>query len=610
MMQSSFVSSDQTRCGAVRCSLLIYILIVCCTQTLVAQEQSPATAPEPKASPTKSPREKQPATGNIKGRVMTDGGNAPANTVVNAVGVNSGTGATRTTRVDAKGRFVFDDLPVAVYTVMATAPGYIDEGVANGNLYELRRHLIGSEVTVRMIKGGVITGMVTNAKGEPIVGVTVGASLVGKRRDLPMSFAREGGNAETDDRGIYRLYGLPPGEYVVIAGGRGWFGRFVASGFENHAPTYYPSSTRDTAVPVTVRSGEEATGIDIGYRGLQGYSISGSVMQKLETPKGANVVIMRLWHVKSDSLVSIVTVNVGTPTRSFSFDGVADGEYDLSAIFFPDPISNGLSGSQRVTVKGSDVTDLAVSLTPLSSIEGVIKLEPKPAEEKCDKRGSHPTEILIQFKNESPNTRFRSVGLNYAGFTNMLDANSGFALRQLEPGKFRFDIGLPTEAWYLSEIKMPPPLPVKGSSRPSPPNVWQGIGTLKAGQTMTGVVIGVGQDAAGLRGRVSLPENQSTIPPGLQVHLVPEELEHADNVLRHYQTNVDSDGRFSVAHIAPGRYLLISRVAPASETTEPLTPAAWTPSIRAKLRRDAEALQKVVELKGCQRISDHLVAVQ
>ena len=127
---------------------------------------------------------------------------------------------------------------------------------------------------------------------------------------------------------------------------------------------------------------------------------------------------------------------------------------------------------------------------------------------------------------------------------------------------------------------------------------------------MTGDVIGIGQDAAGLRGRVSLPKEQSTTPPGLQVHLVPVEREHADSVLRHYQTNVDIDGRFSVSHIAPGRYFMISRIAPANELTEPITPAAWTPAIRAKLRRDAEALQNVVELKGCQRISDHVVAAQ
>ena len=73
----------------------------------------------------------------------------------------------------------------------------------------------------------------------------------------------------TDDRGYYRLYGLPPGSYVVAAGGPGqYFGS--VNPFANDAPTYAPASTRDTAAEVMVRSDQEVTA-DIRYRGEPGH---------------------------------------------------------------------------------------------------------------------------------------------------------------------------------------------------------------------------------------------------------------------------------------------------------------------------------------------------
>ena len=117
-----------------------------------------------------------------------------------------------------------------------------------------------------MIKGGVITGLVTNAKGEPIVGVPVHATLQNAQPSV-VSFLTGGNMSETDDRGIYRIYGLLPGQYTVRAGSTGQFGQFIANGFDIDVPTYYPSSTRDTAIPVSVRSGDETSGIDIKYQG-------------------------------------------------------------------------------------------------------------------------------------------------------------------------------------------------------------------------------------------------------------------------------------------------------------------------------------------------------
>src|SRR5207253_270877 len=127
--------------------------------------------------------------------------------------------------------------------------------------------------TVTLIKGGVITGTVTTAQNGPAVAVSVRAFRVRDQDGKSLTTTNQFGERLTDDRGIYRIYGLPPGSYVVAAGGPQRFG-VAPSAYENDTPTYAPASTRDTASEIIVRSGEEAT-VDIQYRGEPGHSISG-----------------------------------------------------------------------------------------------------------------------------------------------------------------------------------------------------------------------------------------------------------------------------------------------------------------------------------------------
>ena len=72
-----------------------------------------------------------------------------------------------------------------------------------------------------MIRGGAITGTVTNALGEPVVAVRVRATMVRDARGEVPKFMTFGlMEQSTDDRGIYRIYGLRPGTYIVSAGGQ------------------------------------------------------------------------------------------------------------------------------------------------------------------------------------------------------------------------------------------------------------------------------------------------------------------------------------------------------------------------------------------------------
>src|SRR6476469_1633994 len=182
-----------------------------------ATPAKPAAAPTPPSGGTVATKKDQTPieTGTIKGRIVASDGQPLTNATIVAQAL-TGTPATKPTRPDAEGRFVFDELAPGTYLIIGTAPGYIDQSRALGDVSMWPRHLIGSNVKITMIKGGVITGLVSNAKGEPVVGVPVRATMTNPNASI-LGFFNGNGASETDDRGSYRIYGLLPGQYIVSA---------------------------------------------------------------------------------------------------------------------------------------------------------------------------------------------------------------------------------------------------------------------------------------------------------------------------------------------------------------------------------------------------------
>src|SRR5262249_33668705 len=148
--------------------------------------------------------------------------------------------------------------------------------------------------------------------------VRVRATMVRDTRgEIPRtSFSTE---QSTDDRGVYRIYGLRPGTYIVSAGGPGFSPAF--NPYDTDAATFAPSSTRDNAAEVVVRSGEDST-IDIRYRGEPGRTISGTI--KLNGTNGGTISL-------SAAGSSVLVGNTFQPpgSRGFAFTGIGDGDYDL-----------------------------------------------------------------------------------------------------------------------------------------------------------------------------------------------------------------------------------------------------------------------------------------
>ena len=331
-----------------------------------------------------------------------------------------------------------------------------------------------------------------------------------------------------------------------------------------------------------------------------------------------------LAHATTASLLGFAIASVADPRRAFSFNGVADGEYDLFANYLANPNDNALIGTKRVTVRGGDLTGIELRLAPLGSLAGTITLDPIKPEDKCDKRGSQVIETILKLPPDDPKKVTNRLTWLFSGLGQLNDKGE-FSLRNLEAMRYRLDIKLPTESWYLRAINLPataarttqatqagptatpaqPPATTPAAAANSSPAVWQGTVTIKSGDTISGVSIMVGQDAAVLRGRAA-PEG-AVVREGTHVYLVPVDREQANNVLRYSDAFVKRDGTFAFTNLAPGRYYILSRVEAPTETDASPRPLAWDAAERSKLRREAESAKSEVELKPCQSMIDYLL---
>jgi len=347
-----------------------------------------AAAAQPVPPPTLAP-----GTGIIVGQVVDA---ATGKGVSSAVVTLAGSRRVMTT---TDGRFAFRSLPAGSHTLTAAKSGYIDGSfgmrrpggptlpvvLADGD----RR----ADLTIWLWRHGAITGTIVDEAGEPLVGIQVTAvrrSLVGgRRRFVP------GGTALSDDRGIYRIGRLIPGDYVVamatsqvsvpvstarlyedgmMTGDPNRSGLLQAmfqigttvmsasadsrqvgdqvQSMTRGAPTpppadgqrlfaypsvYYPAApSAATATVVTVASGNERTGVDLQVKPVPMVKVSGTVVGG--TGPSANFPL-RLLPQGAEDLGRTGDV-AGTLTDAggaFTFLTVPAGDYVLKVVQIPRP---------------------------------------------------------------------------------------------------------------------------------------------------------------------------------------------------------------------------------------------------------------------------------
>src|SRR5262245_40090482 len=163
----------------------------------------------------------QEAKCSIKGRVTIENEAAPDIAVALQQSTPGGPLPPPVARAttDKEGRFQMNNLPEGRYYLVPLAPAYLtpseDRMIASGKPVTLLKGESLEGIELKLIPGGVITGRVITAGGQPVIGQEIDTRLTDLRAMQQLPVTSAGGRFKTDDRGVYRVYGLPAGRYIV-----------------------------------------------------------------------------------------------------------------------------------------------------------------------------------------------------------------------------------------------------------------------------------------------------------------------------------------------------------------------------------------------------------
>jgi hypothetical protein len=538
----------------------------------------------------------QRRTGAINGRVVAEDG-APVNgarvSLITVGERNAGSG--RNVELDGEGNFTINNLEALSYRVIVSMPGYITVGEEE----PWRVAHVGGTVNVTLTKGGVITGRVINQNGEAVIGIVVEATRVedgaGRPLALPGSSGGGGYFSATDDRGTYRLYGLLAGNYVVSAPSSSVF--INNSPYLGTVPTFYPSNTREGATEVQVTPGGEVSDIDIRYRSELGHSISGKVSGAIPgggdsgLPRG---VWVKLTALGTQQLLSRAFVQTRRDQFSFELKGVANGDYEISALATSSGGANALASPRRITVRNTDVSGVELALVASASIGGKVVVEPAVSSGEqvpCIKsRTAILSEIVLDAQPVMPR-KAMAIGNSETAVAE----DGAFTFFSLEAGQYYLRANLPSDNWYVKSVVSPTEKTTDG-----------GVLTVRTSEKLSGVILTLAEGATQISGKW-----QGRTDAKMRVHLVPADNALANNVLRYAETFVQPDGTFAFTHLAPGKYWLLAKPVHPSEIKERMrSPLAWSAASRIILRKEAESAAPVVELSPCKRLGDYRLPTQ
>jgi hypothetical protein len=326
----------------------------------------------------------------IRGRVTRLDGLPLARSTVTAMAPQTVLGQTstghRSVQTDGDGQYEFGDLPAGQYRITAAKVAYTTTSYGQrthhqGTPIDLAEGQTHTRIDIVLPQYSTLTGRILDEYGDPVEHVAVNISQItfqdGRRRLTGITGVA---GCETDDVGRYRVYGLPPGQYIVSAAS-GQVTPFrlgqltpIQPGpdLSGYATTYFPGTTNAGAAKlVLVRQSQDLTGLDFALAPAPTVTISGKRIGSDGQPLGGS---LRL--VQSQRSGAIVTSAAGARTYGdgrFEFPNVAPGDYVIQADLGKS--DTGVEGdfvSQFVTVNGNDVPDVLLEATPGSTISGRV----------------------------------------------------------------------------------------------------------------------------------------------------------------------------------------------------------------------------------------------
>ncbi|MEP7337178.1 MAG: carboxypeptidase-like regulatory domain-containing protein [Acidobacteriota bacterium] len=499
------------------------------------------------------------ATGTIAGRVTVGTQPAPGVDVLLKAGGNpsptdilqSSPSATATT--DADGWYRLTGVAPGSYRVVAYAPAHVVEGNANpfmpGKPVNVAEGEAVENINFSITRGGVVTGTVTDPDGRPMIAEAV------KAHKLDENGKRQKGGAadfdiaglsglQTDDRGVYRIYGLEPGRYIISAGASSEAAmlQMATAGGAYYQRTFYPEATDEAkAKIIEIKSGDEIESVDIKLARAgrdKSFAATGRVIEAESGKPVAGMMIM--YSITKEGSASFGFGNSTTNSQGeFRLGGLTPNSYQAFVVGLEQTENYG--EPVKFEVGEGDVSGLEIKMNLGASISGVAVIEGVSDPSTVSKLREKLSKIQItaQVIEKSEGVVFS----NTFGSAGQISANGTFKLGGLKPGKVQLIVNT-----FMAE-KGFTPLRIEQNG------VEMKEIQLTAGVPATGVRIIFAYGTASIAGRVEV--RGGSLPPGarLSVRVVREDgSEPLFNTLR---GDVDERGQFLIEGIFPGRHKLI-----------------------------------------------------
>lgn len=484
-----------------------------------------------------SQTEAQPAT--IEGRVLKAGTDEPLKKASLRLESVGGERRTQNTTTDASGRFILKNIDPGRYMLWADRNGFARHSYGqrgsepSGTTLTLAPGQTLSDITFRLVPAAVIAGRVFDEDGEPIAGVAVQVMKYrfreGKRELLPAAMMDR-----TNDLGEYRVYGLAPGQYFVSATLAAGSGRTAAAfvqeaggkSEDSYPPTYYPGTNDPArATPLELRTGEIATGIDIGLMPARSVRVRGRVFNAITGQPGRGMQV----HVRArgSTLFGFQgrSTFVDDAQGAFEIVGVVPGSYTLEAGWW----SEGKEYSVRVPLEvgTSDIDGVNMVLTAGAQIFGRIRVE---------------GDTQVALSNLQVNLPPADLSSGFGFLEAAVKADGSFLLPNVSDGEYRVDVWDLPEDCYLKSARLGGESVLETSLKVSS---GQAAGSLEIVLSTAG-------------GRVEGAVTKEGLPfGGANVVLVPEGSKRGQPRLFKLATS-DQYGGFVLRGIAPGDYKLFA----------------------------------------------------
>ena len=459
-----------------------------------------------------------------------------------------------TTTTDREGVFTFKDIAAGSYTVRVQKEGFF--GKPEGGVYQptaaIDVRVLPKETAsanLSMAPGAIVGGRIYDANGQVMSNANVQIFTVayafGQAVLAPL-VARV-----TDDRGEYRLFWVPPGDYYLAATPRPPAPTPGVPASALTVKTFYPGVTDiGQARLVSIRGGEDMGGMDIGIRAARAFKVSGQISSLLPPPAppqlgapGVNGAVLMLLNRDQAAPDDGGTRAAGTvpllpTTGQFELANVVPGAYELFArVSDPSVAAAGAPpfawGRARFEVRENDVSNISITVPPSLEVRGTVaatgtagippntRVTLLPA----DAARKHPAYQLVF-------TRSGLVALDGA-----------FSVPAVLEGHYRVAgvAGLGPDL-YLADVR-------QGAM-----SVFDSGFNISA-RSNDPIQLVIGSGAGTVEGVVR--EAPSKGFPGANVALVPEAARR-ENLALYFPTTSDASGRFVIRGVPPGDYKLFA----------------------------------------------------